>query len=107
MDIRNAIIDQIALLASPSEQLQYEKNVPIADIQGELICMFCDDLYHPKNPGMLDEFTENELKDLAHLYGLLVEAANISANNVNELLKQREWRSVIKLAKELNANLSA
>ena len=103
MSIRQAIIDEIDLLAHPSKQLQYEKNVPIADVPAELICGFCDDLYHPKSEQMLSQFTEEELKGLAHLYGVLSEAAHIEAQSVIEVIKHPKWKAVTAVAKELNA----
>jgi len=103
MSIRKAIITEIELLSLPSKQLEYEKNVPIANVPAELICGFCDDLYHPKSEQMLSLFNEDELKDLAHLYGLLCEAAPIEAASVSELLKHDKWRAVVTLAKELSA----
>jgi len=66
----------------------------------------CDDLYHPKSAGFIAEFSESELKDLAHLYGLLVEASAIEASSVAELLKKEGWRSVVKTAKNLSSNLT-
>ena len=106
MSFREAIAENISLLASPSAQLAYEKDVPIADVPAELVCMFCDDLYHPKSAGFIAEFSESELKDLAHLYGLLVEASAIKASSVAELLKEECWRSVVKTAKNLSNNLT-
>jgi hypothetical protein len=46
-DIRRRIVEHIDLLAHPSKQFEYEKNVPIADVPAELVCGFCDDLYSP------------------------------------------------------------
>lgn len=103
MSTRKAIIDEIKLLSLPSKQLEYEKNVPIANVPAELICGFCDDLYHPKSEQMLSQFNSEELKELAHLYGALCEAAKIEAASVSELQKHEKWRAVVSLAKELNA----
>ena len=104
MSLRKSTIEMIELLSLPSEQLEYERNVPIADVPAELICGFCDDLYHPKSESFLAEFSENELKALAHLYGLLSEAAKVTVPSVTELQKRPEWRSVVSLAKELTAH---
>ena len=101
MSYRARIIDHVSLLASPSEQLRYEKEVPIADVPGELVCGFCDDLYNPKDAAFISEFSEEELKDLAHLYGLLVEASRIEVSSVAELQKAAPWRAVIGAAKNL------
>ncbi|MGM0564284.1 MAG: hypothetical protein ACQES2_08135 [Pseudomonadota bacterium] len=103
MSIREAIIEEIDLLAHPAKQLEYEKNVPIANVPAELICGFCDDLYHPKSEQMLSEFTEDELKELAHLYGVLCEAARLDVVSVLDLIKLPKWRAVVAVAKELNA----
>ena len=94
MSIRKSTIEMIELLSLPSEQFAYEKNVPIADVPAELICGFCDDLYHPKSEGFISQFSEDELKALAHLYGLLSEAAKVTVHSVSELQKRPEWRSV-------------
>lgn len=103
MSIRKAIIEEIELLSLPSKQLEYENNVPIANVPAELICGFCDDLYHPKSEQILSQFNEEELKELAHLYGVLCEASKIETESVTELLKQEKWRVVVSLAKELHA----
>jgi hypothetical protein len=103
MSLRQSIIDEIDLLAHPSKQLQYEKDVPSADVYAELLCGFCDDLYHPKSEEMLSQFTEDELKGLAHLYGLLREAVGLKTHSVIELVKHPKWRAMVAVAKELNA----
>ncbi len=102
-EIRRAVREHIHLLAHPSGQLKYEQNVPIAYVPGELVDMFCADLYHPKSPAFLAAFTEDELKDLARLYGLLVEASGSGVSSVTDLLKLPEWREVLNLAQHLDA----
>lgn len=94
----------IELLSLPSKQMEYEKNVPIAEVPAELICGFCDDLYHPRSESFIAEFSEDELKAMTHLYGLLSEAAKVSAHSVTELQESRKWRSVVSLAKEMSAH---
>ncbi len=103
MSIRDAIIQEIELLALPSKQLEYEQNVPNANVPAELVCGFCDDLYDPKSEELLSTFTTDELRGLAHLYGVLVEASAVEASSVTELLRHREWRTVVKVAKELTS----
>jgi hypothetical protein len=107
--IRQTVFEHIRLLARASLQTQYEKDVPVADIPGELVSIFCDDLFHPKSPAFRDAFTEVEIKDLAVLYGLLHFASQkINESHplkVAELQKLPEWRSVMVFAKELEANL--
>jgi hypothetical protein len=102
MSIRDNVVAEIQLLSLPSRQLEYEKDVPIADVPAELICGFCDDLYHPKSEEFVAAFGEDELKALAHLYGLLSEAAKVRVTSVTELLKTDEWRNVVSFAKNLS-----
>jgi CHAT domain-containing protein len=106
--IRTAVIEHIRLLARASLQTQYEKDVPLADVPAELVCGFCDDLFHPKSQAFQDAFTADEIRDLAVLYGLL----HLATQGINEshppkvadLQKLPEWRSVMTFAKELEAN---
>lgn len=104
--LKQRVVDQIRLLAHPSEQLEYEKNVPIANVPAELICGFCDDLYSPTYLALSNAFSDDELKELAHLYGLLIEAAKVDVASVSELLKSRPWQAVVALAKELDDHYS-
>ncbi len=106
--IRMAVLEHIRLIARASLQAQYEIDVPIADVPAELVCGFCDDLFHPKSQTFLDAFTEDEIRDLAVLYGLLHLASGRMNKShplqVAELQELPEWRSVMTFAKELEAN---
>ena len=106
---RQRVVDTIALLASASEQLRYERDVPIADVPSELVCGFTDDLFHPKSRSFLDAFTEQEMKSLAEIYGMLCIASKVieqqNCHRVTELQKISEWRSVMAFAKGLEAVL--
>ena len=84
--IRMAVLKEIGLLAHASMQAQYERNVPMADVPAELICGFCDDLFHPKSRTFLDAFTGDEIKDLAVLYGLLhLASRKIDVSRISEV----------------------
>ena len=100
--LRKRVAQELHLLAHQTEQLEYEKKVPTAFVPGELISGFCDDLYSPIGLALSNEFSDDELRDLAHLYGLIVEAAKIRVAFVTELLKTNEWRAVVRLAKEIS-----
>jgi uncharacterized alpha-E superfamily protein len=105
-DKRTSILDELAVLASASAQTQYERDVPHAFVAAELIEVFASDLYHPKSPDFIDAFTEAELEDLAHLYGLVHTAGQrmrqTSVHSVSDLQKLPEWRQVMSLAKTLH-----
>ncbi len=106
---RKRVIDEIEGLASPSIQMEYERNVPIADIPAELICGFVDDLYHPKSALFLSAFTERESKSLAELYAKICIASDAftkhDCHSVAEIQKLPEWRSVMAFAKDLLVEL--
>ena len=93
------------MLASASEQSRYEKAVPNSFVAAELIEHFATDLYHPKSHDFIGAFNETELKDLAHLFGLVCEAAKkmneTEVHSVADLQKLPEWRRVMSLAKSL------
>jgi hypothetical protein len=102
--MRNAVVDELRLLSLPSEQLAYEACLTSAGhAPSELICRFCDDLYHPKSAEFVTAFSESELKALAHLYGLMCEAGLSTYASVTEMLKSPAWRRVVALAKDLHA----
>ena len=100
--IRQQVAEHIRLLAHPGEQLEYERRVPIADVPAELVSGFCDDLYAPRSVEFIEAFSDRELKDLAHLYGLLCEAAKAKVHSVAELRKSAAWQLVLRLARELD-----
>jgi hypothetical protein len=105
---RTAVIEQVELLARASAQIDYEKNVPNAFVVAELIEQFVTDLYHPKNPDFVEAFNEDELKELAHLFGVVREASErvqqVNVHSVTELQRLPEWRRVMSLAKRIHAN---
>lgn len=108
--VRTAILEQISLFARASAQIQYETDVPIGDVPAELISGFCDDSFHPKNQTFLDAFNEDEIKDLATLFGLLHLVSRrineIDIYRVVDLQKLAEWRAVMNFAKELEARFN-
>ena len=107
MELRQSIISELRLLSSPEKQLEYEKSLTTAGhAPSELICGFCDDLFHPKSQAFIDTFTNDELKSLAHLYGLLSEVARSEYPTVACMLEDKRWRDVISLAKEIYSQLS-
>jgi len=111
MSVRASIIDQIRFVASPSEQLAYERTLAgnAGHAPSELVEMFCS-LFHPKSEHFIAAFSSDELRDLAHLYGLIVEASRSSDSDytsVSEMLKDPKWRRVVELAKELSGRFGS
>jgi hypothetical protein len=55
MSVRESVLSEVELLSQPSMQLEYERSLTVAGhAPSELVCGFCDDLYHPKNPAFID-----------------------------------------------------
>lgn len=107
MNVRERVLEYLELLSQPSRQIDYEARVAIANSHGALVSRFCDDLFRPKSQSFLDTFTENEIKDLARLYGLLIESRQLRASSVTDLLRELEWRRIARFAKELGVTLEA
>lgn len=102
---RDSVLSTVQLLASASEQVSYERGVPLASVPAEL-AEAAEDLYQPKRRDYVEAFTADELRDLAHLYGLVREAAPGTVTTVAELQKQSGWRRVMAVAKDLAARLA-
>src|SRR6187549_3081710 len=105
MNIRERVLEYLGLVSQPSRQLDYETSVPRANSHGELVSWFCNDLFRPKSRPFLDAFTENEIKDLARLYGLLIESRQLRASSLADLLREPEWRRIARFAQQLVATI--
>ena len=105
MTARDSVLSAVQLLASASAQSNYERGVPLASVPAEL-AEAAGDLYQPRRREYVEAFTDDELRDLAHLYGLVREAAPGQVASVAELQKQPGWRRVMAVAKDLAARLA-
>ena len=105
MSVRDTILSAVQLLASASEQRAYEQDVPLADVPSEL-AEAGRDLFQPKSREYIETFSDDELRDLAHLYGLVHECGRTASASVAELQKRHEWRRVMAVAKDLAARLA-
>ncbi len=103
MRYRARVGEYLDLLSRSSEIRQYENSLEggAGHVPTELVEMFCSDIYHPRSPQFIAEFSEEELKDMARLYGFLHLASAENVSSVGELLKNPHWRAAITLAKEL------
>ena len=105
-EFRRQVLDTVELLASPSEQLEYERTVPIAHVFGELV-EFANDLMRPRDAAFVASFSDAEINDLCELRGLVTHAArNIRGGDMTSVLKSPEWRAVVHRAQELSAELA-
>jgi hypothetical protein len=65
VDLRNNVLQLLRLIASPEQQLAYERDNPIVDTKVELICMWFDDLYKPSWSLFQDAFSSAEQEQLS------------------------------------------
>ena len=66
-DWRSNLILTLRTIASEAEQGAYsaESGLPLAEVPGELVCMWGDDLYHPERSAMAERFSASELEAMA------------------------------------------
>jgi hypothetical protein len=98
--LRRGVRELLALLASEEQQLNYERQVPIADVPAELLCMWFNDNYHPGS-GWSSEFTSGELEALAHfnaVYESLAQRLPRSQGTVRTWLADPSWRKIMNAA---------
>ncbi len=96
---RNAI-EYLEMVACAQTQREYERNVPIADVPGELLDQF---VYSPELGNWRDAFAEEELRDLAEYHRKLMVAAKAfngrtPGPGVEDILVMPEWIEVMKEA---------
>jgi hypothetical protein len=99
--IRSGIRDLLALLATPDRQREYERNVPIANVPAELLCMWFDDQYHPSDPMFRAAFSSQELEALASFdtaYGSVSDEIRPLPANVAALQAHSAWQRAVHAA---------
>ncbi|MCP3998750.1 MAG: hypothetical protein GY722_27315 [bacterium] len=97
-----SIRDLLELITSPEQQREYERDVPIADVPAELVCMWFDDLYHPDHEGFRCCFSDQELSALARFnifYDQRIEALPDSSAGLAALQASPAWQEVMQQAR--------
>jgi hypothetical protein len=67
--LREGILETLRLLASREAQLEYRRNVPIADVSAELFCAW-DDVFWPDDTALRAEFSESEWVTLLRFHSV-------------------------------------
>jgi len=101
-EFREHMIDLLKTISSPKMQMEYENNVPIANVPAELVCMWFDD-FHPETELFKSSFSSNEIKELAkftEFYDARVEEIP-DDGSVSKLQTNREWIEVQSFANEI------
>ena len=93
---RSNLILTVRTLASEAEQVAYSKKsgLPLADVPGELVCMWGDDLYRPEQPGWSQHFSPSEL-------AAMTEFDRVFESEVNRYEERAAWGRIMAAASEL------
>ena len=95
--IRQNVLNVLDLWSSKEEQLEYQKNVPIAQVSAELFCQWADDSYHPDSRQFKMAFNEKEREVLTYFDKTLNFISEKTPNNlpdIVEFVKTNEWQIV-------------
>ena len=90
--------------------MSYERDVPHVDITVELVCMWFDDLYHGKSPGVDSAFTDAELAavtEFHRFYDERVDRLPESQGTVRTWLASPVWREVMEQARRTLERVAA
>ena len=107
---RQIAIEQLKMLASETEQLAYQRNVPHIDITSELVCGWFDDFYHPNSAQFRACFTETELLALAEFNAVFESHRTVlpkSNGTVASWLASSSWREVMSAASQTLHHIAA
>ncbi len=96
MSFHASAIEILVLIASYEAQKEYEKNVPIADVPSELVCIWFDDFYN-RTPQFEKDFTEKELEMLSEFNSFFddrVDRLPDSREGLEKLQKSKLWKEI-------------
>jgi hypothetical protein len=101
--IRQNVMSILELWSSKEEQLEYQKNVPIAQVSAELFCQWADDTYHPESRQFKLAFDEKEreiLADFDKIFNYVSDKTPINLPDIADFMKTTEWKIVNEAAIE-------
>lgn len=96
-EFRGRILEVLRLIASPADQLQYQRSAPGIDVPAELFNQW-DDSYHPEDACFCSQFSERELVALARFADVIDGVANETPQRLpalDEFAKTAEWRRLL------------
>ena len=99
-------IQTIQLIADLDAQVQYKRDVPIADVPSELVCSWFDDVYHPEYEKYCAAFTQEELDVLSEFNAFYDERVNKLPDTLEEMHDNYEWSQIVLKAKWVLAKLN-
>jgi hypothetical protein len=106
--IRNNVFGVIDLWASKDSQIDYQKNVPIAQVSAELFCQW-EDFYLPDSKDFKQFFSKEELELLSEFDKALNDTIDKTPQNlpvIEEFIETTEWKTMNSKAIEINRKLN-
>jgi len=92
-------IQTIQLIADLDAQLQYEHDVPIANVPSELVCSWFDDVYHPEYQEYCSVFSQQELDVMSEFNTFYDERVEKLPDTLVAMHNNYEWNQVVLKAK--------
>ena len=91
--LRENLLDILDLWTSKDKQIEYQNNVPIADVSAELFCQW-DDIYHPETIPFRLAFDEREreiLSDFDKLVNHVSDKTPTYLPYITDFIKTNDW----------------
>ncbi len=92
--IRQNILEILNLWASKEKQLEYQENVPVAQVTVELFSQWSDDFYHPESTHFKMVFNEKEREALAAFDKVINHISDKTPNDlpvITDFVKTNKW----------------
>ncbi|WP_461640267.1 hypothetical protein [Labilibaculum euxinus] len=105
---RNNIFGVIDLWASKEKQIDYQNNVPIAQVSAELFCQW-EDFYFPDSDDFKQSFCKKELEILSDFDKALNDTVEKTPQDlplIEEFVETKEWIEMNKIANEIKKQLN-
>lgn len=98
---KNALVELLRTIAHRERQLEYQRNVPIANVAAELVCEWFDDLYHPEAIFFQNLFTESERARLAKFNEFYGGRVDELPDTLDEMHASRSWHEIEREARQV------
>jgi hypothetical protein len=99
-EVARTVLEEIRILASREDQLQYEKDVPIADVPSELVCGW--DLFEGNRQDLKAHLRPDQFRSLQQIEDamehFLAADDHWKINSVADLHQHSRWPAVIEAA---------
>ncbi len=99
--IRESLKEVLQMLASKENQIKYEKDVPVANVSSELICMWFDDIYHPDSSQHKEAFSTEEQQVLSSFNTFFYSRKDKIPKTLSEMHANQLWNEIVKEAQRI------